>query len=531
MQELHSGFKNIKYMATDAQVTGTWILIGLYAALILFFVIRGALKIKNLSDYAVGSINFKPWAVGLSLAASMTSAATFVVNPGFIANYGISGVISYAVVFPLGSMISLIVLTKSFRKYGESVKALTLAQWMGQRYKSKAYAFFMAVLSLLMITFLVLLVVAMTKVLSKSLNVSEIPVLAGIVIFVFGYMMFGGANSMVYTNTIQALIMLVVAFILLGSGYDHFRDGISGFLNELAAIDPVLVQKTNPGSLLFRNFYEIVFAQFIVGIAVVIQPHIITKSLLLKKESDVNQYLLVAVIVELIFFAVVFSGLYARLSMPDLMADGKLLSNDGIIPAYVVRRFTGSRLSVFIGLIVVLGLISAGLSTIEGLIQSLSSTFTNDIMKPLLKGKQDDNRIWVRINKGGIITVALITFFISRSQIFHPKFSVAILAQNGVYAYFAAAFVPVLFGIFARNVRKIIPVAASLTAILVHFSVYYLLPWLHNTKGVMFGKFTVFVDGAIRNPAIAASSAILASLLLGSVLYFSTRNKKESTVQ
>ena len=63
-------------MASAQQVTGGWILIALYAIAILFFVIRGALRTKNISDYAVGNFNFSPWFVGLSLAAAMTSAAT-----------------------------------------------------------------------------------------------------------------------------------------------------------------------------------------------------------------------------------------------------------------------------------------------------------------------------------------------------------------------------------------------------------------------------------------------------------------------
>jgi sodium/pantothenate symporter len=303
-------------MASSEQIIGTWILVALYMAVILFFVIRGALKIKNISDYAVGNVNFTPGAVGLSLAASMTSAATFVINPGFIANYGISGVISFGLAFPLGALLSLVILTKSFRKYGMQVKALTLAQWMGERYKSKAFAFFMAILSLLMITFIVLIVVAITKVLAKALNVNEFNILLVLVLFVFGYMMFGGANSMVYTNTIQALIMVVVAVILLTSGYEHFKSGIDAFMNKLAAINPVLAKAKNPDSLLFRDFYEIIFAQFIVGVAVVVQPHIITKSLLLKKESDVNRFLIIAVIVEILFFLVVIAGLYARLTFP-----------------------------------------------------------------------------------------------------------------------------------------------------------------------------------------------------------------------
>ncbi|MCF7923341.1 MAG: sodium:solute symporter, partial [Candidatus Marinimicrobia bacterium] len=181
----------------------SWILMILLASGILVLVVRGARKTKNMQDYALGSFLFSPAAVGISLAASMTSAATFIINPGFIALYGISAVISYAVVLPLAAMVSLVILSKGFRKFGTTVKVLTLSQWMGVRYHSKGYQIFFAILSLLLITFIVLIVVGLTKVLSSSLAISEIAALLGIVIFIFGYMMFGGANSMVYTNTIQ----------------------------------------------------------------------------------------------------------------------------------------------------------------------------------------------------------------------------------------------------------------------------------------------------------------------------------------
>jgi len=75
-----------------------------YAPVILFFVVRGAMKAKTIGDYAIGKIGFPSWIVGLSLAASMTSAATFVINPGFIALYGVSGIISMAVVLPLAAL-------------------------------------------------------------------------------------------------------------------------------------------------------------------------------------------------------------------------------------------------------------------------------------------------------------------------------------------------------------------------------------------------------------------------------------------
>jgi len=510
-------------MASSAQVTGGWILIAFYAALILFFVIRGALRTKNISDYAVGNFNFSPLFVGLSLAAAMTSAATFVINPGLIAAYGLSGLLSFGVVFPIASLVSLVVLTKSFRRHGTNVKALTLASWIGTRYNSKGYALFIAFLSALLLTFIVLILVAITKVLSQALNVPEVNMLFIVVVFVFGYMMFGGANSMVYTNTMQAIVMVIVAVILISSGYPYLKDGLFSFFDKLAAISPELVKPTNPGSPLFRDLFEIVVAQMIVGVAVVCQPHIITKSLLLKKESDVNKYLISAIVIQALFYSVVFAGLYARLTFPDLTSNGKPLGIDGIIPAYVVKVFSNGWVAISIGLIVVLGLVSAGLSTIEGLIQSLSTTITSDIIKPLFGKMVTRDQKYILINRLVIVGMAIVSFLAARSQLLHPNLSVAIFAQNGVYSFFSIAFVPIVFGIFYKNTSLKTAVAGSVTALLTYFTVYYIFPWLITSYGFSFGFFDRYFSGKVQNPAIAAATAIVVSVLVSFTLYYSYR--------
>lgn len=493
-------------------VTSSVVLIALYAAIILWLVAKGARRIKSMSDYAVGSIQFSPWSVGLSLAAAITSAATFIINPGFIALYGYSAILAFAVVMPLGLFISLAVLSKSFRKYGTNVKALTIAQWIGSRYGNAHFALFFAVLSLLLITFMVLLCVGMTKVLAQALNANELVVLVVMVVFIYGYMMFGGANSMVYTNTIQAMLMLVVAFILLGSGHEHFAGGLSALTAKLKAIDPGLVQWKNPGSYQFRDFFEIVICSFVVGIAVVCQPHIITKSLLLRSERDVNRYLVIGIIIEAIFFAVVITGLYARLLFPDLTVNGQALKMDGIIPAYVIAEFP-----VFAGLLVIMGLISAGLSTLEGLIQSLSTTITSDLIVPLsgrLFGDGDSkSRRLILVNRMVIAVLGLVTILLSIQQLTNPGLSVGIFAQNGVYAYFSAAFIPVLMGIFLPRTPLLAPVVAAITAIVVHFAVYY-------------GGITWYMQAPVRNPAVAATFAIMAASLTGFIAYIISKNKR-----
>ncbi len=515
-------------MATNAQVLGTWILIALYASAVLYFVIKGAMGTKSMKDYAVGSISFSPAFVGMSLAAAMTSAATFIINPGLIALYGVSGVLSFGLFFPLASMVSLVVLTKSFRKYGESVSAVSLASWIGKRYNSSGYSLFIAFLSVLLITFIVLILVALTKVFASALNTNEIFTLGVIIIFVFGYMMFGGANSMVYTNAIQAGVMIIVAIILLFSGYKHFGNGLAGFFETLKSIDPVLVKATNEGSPLFRDFWEIILAQVIIGAAVVCQPHIITKSLLLKKESDVNRFLVVAVIVEALFFSVVIAGLYARIEFPDLMANGVKLGNDSIIPTYVIHIFSKGWVALLVGLFVILGLISAGMSTLEGLIQSLSTSITNDIINPLFGRRIDSDRSYIRINRLAIAVLAVFAFILSRQQLVSPNLSVAIFAQNGVYAYFSIIFIPIVLGIFGKGVKLKAPLWASITALATHFGVYYGLPYLVKNGFTSLGYFDRYFVGTVHNPAIAAASAIVLSAVVGLTLYQIDRVKAKS---
>ncbi|HKM12864.1 MAG TPA: hypothetical protein PL115_02140 [Bacteroidales bacterium] len=513
-------------MATSAQVIGASILFAVYAVFVLYFVIKGARGTKNIKDYAVGSFTFSPVYVALSLAAAMTSAATFVINPGLIATYGLSAYISYGLVFPFASLASLVILTKSFRKYGQSVKALTLSSWVGSRYNSKGYALFVAVLTVLLLAFIVLILVALVKVVAQALNANQIVVLAVVVVFTFGYMMFGGANSMVYTNVIQASLMILVALILLGSGIQFFKDGFFGFFEKLRIIDPQLVKFPNEQSPLFRDFFEIVIAQLVVGAAVVAQPHIITKSLLLKKEKDVNKFLVVSVIVQFLFYSVVFVGLFARLLFPDLTLNGEPINVDSVISNYVITVFSGGIGSLLVGLLVILGLISAGFSTIEGLIQSLSTTITTDLIKPLFGKSIKNENSYITINRIVIAVMAVVAFFMSREQILNPNVSVAIFAQNGTYSYFSILIVPLVFGIFLKNVKKESALSGSITALVVYFVVYYLLPHLYKSGIASFGFANRYFGDQVQNPGIAAAIAILAAFAVGLSVHFLSRNKK-----
>jgi sodium/pantothenate symporter len=502
----------------EAKIIASWLLVISYAIAIIVLVVRGARRNKSVADYAVGNIAFSPIAVGLALAASTTSAATFIINPGLVAYFGLSAIFGLCIVLPLSMFVSLVVLTKGFRKYGESVKALTLSQWVGQRYQSKGFAVFFAFLSLVLVTFIVLILVGLTKVIAASLGLNETAVLAALVIFSFGYMMFGGANSMVYTNTIQGVIMLVVAVILLASGYEHFAGGVGGFIDKLRGIDPNLATLYNTASPLFRDWFEVIFCGIVVGVSIVCQPHIITKSLLLKSKRDVNRYLVAGIIVQMIFFVVVIVGLYARLEFPDLMRDGQAILPDSVTSIYLVTQF-----SWFVGVLVFLGLISAGMSTLEGLIQSMSIIITKDLIQNLhgtFTKRELSDQFLFKLNRFVIVMLAALSFGLAYWQLVAPNLSVIIFAQLGVFAYFAAAFVPVLFGTFFHDTPRLAAMAAAVTAVVVHFTLNY--------TGQYY--FPYYMGVSVKNPGISTALGVVAATVVGGVLYFLLRNKTENAM-
>ena len=219
-----------------------------------------------------------------------------------------------------------------------------------------------------------------------------------------------------------------------------------------------------------------------------------------------------SVVVQTLFFLVVFMGLYARLAFPTLVdASGATIAPDNVTSTYLVTQFPW-----YVGVIVFLGLISAGMSTLEGLIQSLSIILTNDLIANLHTARTGRNLadgVLFRLNRVVIVALALVSLALAYQQLIEPNLSVIIFAQLGVYAYFAAAFIPVLFGTFLEKTPAAAATAAAITAVVVHYGLY--------TTGPAY--FSYFADVSVKNPGISAALGIVAATVVGGGVYLVSR--------
>ncbi|HNX76625.1 MAG TPA: sodium:solute symporter [Candidatus Rifleibacterium sp.] len=482
--------------------TLVWSALILYVVITFALTIRGMRRTKDLASFAVGNKDIGPFWVGLSLTAQLTSVATFVVNPGLVYHYGFSALLGLGFAAGLGIMIGLCVLSGPFMAVGDRVKALTIPQWIGACYESKGLRLFFAVISLTLVSFIVLIAVAIALTLFSLLQMTDLNsttwLVVGVMAFVFSYTLLGGANTSTYTNAIQALVMLLVAVILILSGYEHFMSG-EGLFAKLAAIDPGLTAFANPASLYFRNFFEVFFCNFLVGLAIVCQPHILGKVFLLKDRGQIKTYLATAIIAGAVFVSVMLVGLYARVTLPQLTAI------DRVVPTYIAMNF-GSATQVLISI----GLLCAGISTLEGLLLALSAIFSSDIyltLKPISSPENRDAELKTALMFGKIalVIVGIGCIGLSIWQLNNPTGgSVAIFAQYGVYLLFTATFLPIACGLFLPAVtRELITVGVGAS------TVFYFLPAIIH-------KFapTLPLISMANNPAILATSGIIAGWLV-----------------
>ena len=93
-----------------------------------------------------------------------------------------------------------------------------------------------------------------------------------------------------------------------------------------------------------------------------------SKALYLRSERDVNRYLVTAMVAGTIFTSVLLVGLFARLTL------GGDLAPDRVMATYIATDFSPGLKAL-----IMLGVLAAGFSTLEGVILALSAIFANDL--------------------------------------------------------------------------------------------------------------------------------------------------------
>lgn len=438
---------------------------------------KGMKKTSDLKSFSIGSGDMSPYMVGLTLSASISSTATFVINPGFVFTHGLSAFLHYAVAASLGVAIAFISLTKKFRFLGEKQGALTIPHWISTRYKSKELGLLFALMNLLSITFVVLIMVGCSILVASLFPVSQKMALIMVMLFVFSYVLMGGSYAHAYTNTLQGILMLGISLFLFGYGFSQMEGSL---MNNLELVSSNYASVFNSSSLLYYDFFSVFLSSFIITFALMLQPHILTKVLFLKDDKQVNKFLMTALGTGLIFSLMLFIGFFAKF-------DGLVIPRqDAVVATYITETFKTTLWGQYFTSLVSIGLLAAGLSTLDGILVSLSSMVVNDIYDPWVSKKVKLNSL--NLSRVVLVIIGLISLFFA----WNPPVLVGLFAQKGVYGLAAASIVPITFGVFF--IKSLSPLQIAICSI-----------------GALLLHLYLNIFGGVMNPSVSATYGILFS--------------------
>lgn len=355
--------------------TYLYIGLGLYTCFVIYVGFIGAKKIKGLSDFAVASESMGPISLGLAFAASFFSAATFLGYVGFAYAWGESALWIFLAIFG-GSTLGFIVIAKGVRDSNTTIKALSLPDWLGEMYHSDWLRALVSIIILIQMFYVAGQLSAGGTLLSGLLGIDYSTAIIAVTLVTIAYVTLGGLFADVYTSIGQTCLMMLAGVIVFLSGFVFFNGGITEVNTILNNQNPYLTSVINPDSLHMYS-YATVFGVILIEFAFSGQPQLLTKILALKDPKDMKKMIWTWIIAAFCCMLVIFGGLYMLAINPNLQQ-----------PDYAVVEYVKLYFHPIISTLLAVSIVAALMSTACGLLLVMTTCIANDLfLKTLVKKK------------------------------------------------------------------------------------------------------------------------------------------------
>ena len=359
-------------------ITWSWIFLVGYIGLMVAIGLYARRKVRHADDFATARGSYGPVFLAFAFAASTASGATFLGSPalsyewGFAANWG-------NFLYPMGLYFGVLISMRLVATAGNRFGNRSIPEYLGDRYQSEGIRVLVSVLSLVLFFYLAGQLVSGLVMFEIMLGLPPHWALIITTIVLLFYVVLGGAHADILTDGIQGAMMLALAVVviilfLFGVGVEG---GFSGMVDNLAAQDDNLVTPLNPSTPLYHSWWSIaaiVFAHMPLGLL----PHLGNKLWALKDTGGQMQFVRLAFIFGLTMAMLGVSGLLARALLGDALYEPGMNPNASL-PMLFIELFP-PWLAALVGV----GVLSAIMSTADGLVVSSSQIIANDLYRRTL---------------------------------------------------------------------------------------------------------------------------------------------------
>lgn len=414
-------------------------------------------RTTNNEDYLVAGRETNPYIMALSYGATFISTAAIV---GFGGLAGTNGMGILWLVFlniAVGIFLAFIFFGKPTRAIGKYLNAMTFPEFLSKRFNSKFIQYFSGLLIFCaMPVYAASVLIGAARFLETTLSVEfQIAIIILAVIIGF-YVIFGGLKGVMYTDSVQGIIMFLGMLVLLVSIY-WMLGGITNAHTALANMAPLFPASAKATGATGWTTFPKVGSQFWwnlvtsiilgVGVGAIAQPQLAVRFMTVSSNKELNRAVLVGGIFIFVatFSAYVVGALsnvyfYQTTGQIAIQAAGGNV--DKIIPTFI-----SSAMPQWFTYIFTLTLLCAAMSTLSTQFHAQGSAIGHDVYSATQKDKKESmsmTRVGILI---GIIIAVILAFILPAG----------VVAQ-GTTIFFgicAAAFMPVyICALFWKRTTK-----------------------------------------------------------------------------
>lgn len=473
--------------------------IGMCITMLLYIVIGIIIskKVKTANDYYVAGRNTPAFLITGSLVASFIGVGLFMGDVGECYSGFFSPIMVAVGVMAIGYMLGSIL----FGRYLRRSKSTTIAEYFSRRFDSKAIKYVATITgSLIMLVYMISCVQGIGTLMSVVTGISyNVCIILAVITFTL-ITIFSGAKGVLITDTIMFAVFTVATLI----GTFFISKAVGGWtttVTEMAsyeAIPGILSWTANPNYFYPTGIENLIWSLGY-GIAwmsvLMVAPWQSSRYLMAKDEHAViRSSVLASSAVFLIEFFMCMAGVFVQKLNPGMQQ-----------PSHALIWAAMNTMPSILGIIVLSGVLAAGISSATTFLSLIGSNVANDI----LSFKNDKKRI-----TAGRITILIASIVIMLLCIFNPPaiFWITYLGATVV----ACSWMPVaLASVWSKKISKL----GAIMGMIGGFVVSSIMKIYLSIKGI---TLPIYFD-----PFFVGMAANILLIIIGSIIKKVTPTEKE----
>lgn len=386
------------------ETTLVWTGLAIYVAIAIAIALLSRIGMqKELNDYFLARRAMGGVLSALSYGATTYSAFMLVGLAGLTYQGGV-GALGFELIY-LSGMVLVVYFGPRFWMAGKKFGYVTPSEMLGDRYDSRAVAIVTALASCIFLIPYSSVQLAGVGYLVSGMSGGAISFTTGALIatvLAIGLTIIAGIRSVAWTDAFQALIMMVAS---IGVVWVVARSlgGFDGMFSALEREYPEWLTVPGNGFFSFATFLGLTLPWFFFSIS---NPQVSQRLYMLSSLAEMRRMLLLFLAYGFVYTLVsILWGFSALLHFPDL--ENPDLATPTLLGSPIVHPV--------LGVVVMIGILAAAISTIDSILLTLSSLVARDFYGNI--GRKKDAASQLRVGRWVIPVIALLAYGFAELQL------------------------------------------------------------------------------------------------------------------